>query len=75
MQALRQEAHNLLEMIPEEHLMSVINILRGVQEITTSKNKMKKNIDLNDYMNHDERMFSNTEEIDEYIRGSRNDRF
>ena len=75
MQALRQEAHNLLEMIPEEHLMSVINILRGVQEITTLKNKMKKNIDLNNYMNHGERMFSNTEEIDEYIRGSRNDRF
>ena len=72
---LRQEAMNLIETLPEENLLIIVGMLRGVQEISAELPKPKKEIDFSKYRGRGKKMFKNTEEIDNYIKELRDDRF
>lgn len=75
MENLRNEAIELAAKIPEKYLPSVIVLMKSFENIPEEPLKSKKKLDLTQYMNQGERMFKSDEEIDEFIRESRSDRF
>ncbi len=74
MTAIRQEAIQMLEKIPEDKLSFVIQIMQGVNGLLgTSDITEKEMIDLNQFVMPSTERAKNA---DEYIRGLRdNDRF
>lgn len=69
MTAIRQEAMELLERIPEDKLTYVVQIMRGVDGLISISGK-EKNIDLDQFvMQTTERAWN----ADEYVRGMRDD--
>ena len=76
MEALRIEAMELAATIPEKYLPSIIGLMKSFQEISdTELSPAKKNLDLNEYINHGERLFKDATEVEEYIKESRLERF
>lgn len=75
MENLRQQAINLIEAMPEENLLLIVGMLRGVQEVSEEFPKVRKEIDFSKYRGRGKKMFKNTEEIDNYIKELRDDRF
>ena len=72
---LRNEAIELAATIPEKYLPSVIVLMKSFENITDEQPKPKKKLDLTQYMNHGKRMFKDANEVDEYIKESRRERF
>ena len=72
---LRNEAIELAANLPEKYLPSVICLMKSFENITEEKISEPKKIDFRKYMNQGERLFKDTEEIDEYIKESRRERF
>ena len=74
MTAIRQEAMELLERIPEDKLTYVIQIMRGLDGLIGISDKpIKKKIDLDQFVMPTTKRVENA---DEYIREMRdNDRF
>ena len=75
MWSLRNEAIELAANIPEKYLPSVIGLMKSFENISDEEPAPKKKIDFRKYMNKGKRMFESTEEIDEYIKESRRERF
>ena len=75
MLSLRNEAIELASNIPEKYLPSVIGLMKSFEKISDEEPAPKKKIDFRKYMNKGEKLFNSTEEIDEYIKESRRERF
>lgn len=75
MEDLRNEAIELAANLPEKYLPSVIGLMKSFEKISDEKPEPKKKLDFRKYMNQGERLFKSTEEIDEYMRESRRERF
>lgn len=69
MTAIRQEAMELLERIPEDKLTYVVQIMRGVDGLISISGK-EKNIDLDQFVMQTTERARNA---DEYVRGMRDD--
>ena len=67
MTAIRQEAMELLERIPEDKLTYVVQIMRGVDGLISISDK-EKNIDLDQFVMQTTERARNA---DEYVRGMR----
>ncbi len=67
MTAIRQEAMELLERIPEDKLTYVVQIMRGVDGLISISGK-EKNIDLDQFVMQTTERARNA---DEYVRGMR----
>ena len=77
MTALRQQAYDLLDAMPDGDLCLVVDILEALKRNKTNPRSVKprKTFDFSKYMGLGEKMFANTEEIDNYLKESRSDRF
>ena len=90
MENLRQQIINSIEAMPEENLLIIASMLRvfkgnsdmsGAKEIDFSKYRgrgKKANLSkevLDKYMGSAGNIFGSTEEIDQYVRDLRSDRF
>ena len=75
MLSLRNEAIELAANLPEKYLPSVIGLMKSFEEISDEEPAPKKKIDFKKSMNQGEKLFNSTEEIDEYIKESRRERF
>ena len=76
MLSLRNEAIERVENLPEKYLPSIIGLMKSFEEISDEEPApKKKNLDLSKYVNKGEKLFQSTEEIDEYIKESRRERF
>lgn len=75
MENLRNEAIELAANLPEKYLPSIIGLMKSFEKISEEKPLPNKKIDFRKYMNQGERLFQSTEEIDNYIRESRRERF
>ena len=69
MTAIRQEAMELLERIPEDKLTYVVQIMRDVDGLISISGK-EKNIDLDQFVMQTTERARNA---DEYVRGMRDD--
>lgn len=69
MTAIRQEAMELLERIPEDKLIYVVQIMRGVDGLISISGK-EKNIDLDQFVMQTTERARNA---DEHVRGMRDD--
>lgn len=69
MTAIRQEAMELLERIPEDKLTYVVQIMRGVDGLISISGK-EKNIDLDQFVMQTTERARNE---DEHVRGMRDD--
>lgn len=76
METLREEAIELISGLPEKYLPSIISLMESFKDIPEENPpKQREKIDFSKYMNHGKRMFNSTEEIDEFIREGRRERF
>ena len=75
MENLRNEAIELAATIPEKYWPSVIVLMKSFEEIPDEPPKPKKKLDLTQYMNHGKRMFKDANEVDEFMKESRRERF
>ena len=76
--AIRQQAHQLIDAIPDEKLSLIVDILQAFkrnENIQRKEESINRNIDFSKYMGRGRKMFSDTEAIENYIRESRDDRF
>lgn len=77
MTALRRQAYDLLDAMPEGQLVLIVDILKAFQRNEIAPRGIKGNsraVDFSKYMGRGKKMFSTTEDVDNYIRESRNDR-
>ena len=77
MTALRQQAYDLLDSMPEGKLCLIIDILQAFKrnDIMPDNNATNVNpIDFSKYMGRGKKIFASTEEIDDYLRASRDER-
>jgi len=76
METLREEAIELVSTLPEKYLPSVIGLMESLKYLPEDESPApKKKIDFSKYMNQGERMFKSTEEIDEFMKEARRERF
>ena len=76
METLREEAIELVSTLPEKYLPSVIVLMEGLKYLPEEESPApRKKLDFSKYMNQGKRMFNSTEEIDEFIREGRRERF
>lgn len=75
MEILREEAIDLVKNLPEKYLPSVIGLMESLKYVPDESPAPREKIDFSKYMNHGKRMFNSTEEIDEFIREGRRERF
>ena len=78
MTALRQQAYDLLDAMPDGDLCLVVDILEALKRNKHNPRSVehkKKPFDFSKYMGRGEKMFASTEEIDNYLKESRSDRF
>ena len=76
MEAMRNEAIELAATIPEKYLPSIIVLMKSFQDISEMElPSAKKKLDLNEYINHGERLFKDAREVEEYIKEARFERF
>lgn len=76
MKAMRTEAIELAATIPEKYLPSIIVLMKSFQDISEMElPSAKKKLDLNEYINHGERLFKDAREVEDYIKVARLERF
>ena len=76
MKAMRTEAIELVATIPEKYLPSIIVLMKSFQDISEMElPSAKKKLDLNEYINHGERLFKDAREVEDYIKEARLERF
>lgn len=78
MTALRQQAYDLLDAMPDGDLCLVVDILEALKRNKRNPRSVKprkKPFDFSKYMGRGENLFVSTEEIDNYLKESRSDRF
>ena len=76
MEAMRNEAIELAATIPEKYLPSIIVLMKSFQDISEMElPSAKKKLDLNEYINHGERLFKDAREVEDYIKEARLERF
>lgn len=76
MKAMRTEAIELAATIPEKYLPSIIVLMKSFQDISEMElPSAKKKLDLNEYINHGERLFKDAREVEDYIKEARLERF
>ena len=78
MTALRQQAYDLLDAMPDGDLCLVVDILEALKRNKHNPRSVehkKKPFDFSKSMGRGEKMFASTEEIDNYLKESRSDRF
>lgn len=76
MKAMRTEAIELAATIPEKYLPSIIVLMKSFQDISEMElPSAKKKLDLNEYINHSERLFKDAREVEDYIKEARLERF
>ena len=77
MTALRRQAYDLLDTMPEGQMVLIVDILKAFQRNEVMPRNLEpapKSIDFSKYIGRGKKMFASTEEIDNYIKESRNDR-
>ncbi len=76
MKSMRTEAIELAATIPEKYLPSIIVLMKSFQDISEMElPSAKKKLDLNEYINHGERLFKDAREVEDYIKEARLERF
>lgn len=76
METLRDEARELVENLPEKYLPSVIGLMESLNYLHKDESPApRKKLDLTQYMNKGERMFKDADEVDEFIKEARRERF
>ena len=76
METLREEAIELVKNLPEKYLPSVIGLMESLNYLPEDDPPApKKKLDLTQYMNHGKRMFKDANEVDEFIKETRRERF
>lgn len=76
MKSMRTEAIELAATIPEKYLPSIIVLMKSFQDISEMElPSAKKKLDLNEYINHSERLFKDAREVEDYIKEARLERF
>ncbi len=76
METLREEAIELVSTLPEKYLPSVIGLMEGLKYLPEDESPApKKKLDLTQYMNQGKRMFKDANEVDEFIKEARRERF
>ena len=76
--AIRQQAYQLIDAIPDEKLSLIVDIFQAFkrnENIQRKEESINRNIDFSKYMGRGRKMFADTEAIENYIRESRDDRF
>ena len=76
--AARQQAYNIIEMMPEEKLPLIVDILLAFQRSEMNVKREKKAsspVDFSKYMGRGRKMFADTAAINNYIKESRDERF
>lgn len=71
MNALRQEATELLATMPEQKLLALIDYMKYLQQ--ESQKNVQSNFDITRYSGSAGNLFGNDKEVDEYIKEMRND--
>ncbi len=75
MKDLRNEAVELAANLPEKYLPSIIGLMKSFGEISDEQPVTKKKLDLTQYINKGKKMFKDADEVEEYIKESRRERF
>ena len=76
--AARQQAYNIIEMMPEEKLPLIVDILLAFQRSEMNvkrEEKASSPVDFSKYMGRGRKMFADTAAINNYIKESRDERF
>ena len=72
MTALRQQATTILNTIPDEKLLPIIQYMQYVRDMPTIK-KSKRDIDLGKYAGSAGHLFGSVENVEAYIKEMRSD--
>ncbi len=78
MLAIRQQAYQLIDAMPDEKLSLIVDILQAFkrnENLQRKEESANRNIDFSKYMGRGRKMFADTEAIENYLKESRDDRF
>jgi len=76
--AIRQQAYQLIDAMPDEKLSLIVDILQAFkrnENLQRKEESANRNIDFSKYMGRGRKMFADTEAIENYLKESRDDRF
>lgn len=76
--AARQQAYNIIDVMPDEKLPLIVDILLAFQrseKIVQRETKATSPTDFSKYMGRGRKMFADTAAINNYIKESRDERF
>ena len=76
--AIRQQAYQLIDAMPDEKLTLIVDILQAfkrTENIERKEESANRDINFSKYMGRGKKMFADTEAIENYLKESRNDRF
>ncbi len=74
----RQQAYNIIEVMPDEKLPLIVDILLAFQRsemIVQRETKATSTVDFSKYMGRGRKMFVDTAAINNYLKESRDERF
>ena len=76
--ATRQQAYNIIDVMPDEKIPLIVDILLAFQRsemIVQREAKVSSPVDFSKYMGRGRKMFADTAAINNYIKESRDERF
>ena len=76
--ATRQQAYNIIDVMPDEKIPLIVDILLAFQRsenISHREAKETRPVDFSKYMGRGRKMFADTAAINNYIKESRDERF
>ena len=76
--AIRQQAYQLIDAMPDEKLYLIVDILQAFkrnENLQRKEESVNRDIDFSKYMGRGKKMFADTEAIENYLKESRDDRF
>ena len=76
--AIRQQAYQLIDAMPDEKLYLIVDILQAFkrnEDLQRKEESVNRDIDFSKYMGRGKKMFADTEAIENYLKESRDDRF
>ncbi len=76
--AIRQQAYQLIDAMPDEKLSLIVDILQAFkrnENVHSKEKSVNRTIDFSKYMGRGDKMFADTESIENYLKESRDDRF
>ena len=74
----RQQAYNIIDVMPDEKIPIIVDILLAFQRsemIVKREEKASSPVDFSKYMGRGKKMFADTAAINNYIKESRDERF